>query len=233
MAAAVSVAENSTTVTTASATDVDAGDTQTFSLGGADADLFTIDAASGAISFVGAPDFETPADAGGDNVFDITVNVTDGELTDSQAVAVTVTDVNEAPVLTVAPSISVAENQTSVLTASAADVDAGDTLTFSLTGTDAELFNIDADGVISFVGAPDFETPADAGGDNVFDITVNVTDGELTDSQAVAVTVTDVNEAPVLTVAAAVSVAENSTTCLLYTSPSPRDRTRSRMPSSA
>jgi hypothetical protein len=36
--------------------------------GGADAALFTIDATTGALAFVTAPNFETPADAGADNV---------------------------------------------------------------------------------------------------------------------------------------------------------------------
>jgi len=210
-AAAISVAENQTGALTAVATDVDAGDTLTFSLTGTDAALFAINASTGVISFVGAPDFEMPGDGGTNNVFDVVVNVSDGTATTTQAVAITVTDVNEAPVLTVAPTISAAENQIAVATASATDVDAGDTLTFSLTGTDAALFAVDAvTGVITFVAPPNFEMPGDAGINNVFDITVNVSDGTLTDSQAVAVTVTDVNDAPVITSAAIASIAENA-----------------------
>ena len=62
---------------------------------GADAARFTIDAATGALSFVAAPDFEAPADANGDNVYDVIVQVSDGTLTDTQAIAVTVTPVND------------------------------------------------------------------------------------------------------------------------------------------
>jgi len=189
---AVSVAENTTAVTSASATDADAGDTVTFSLSGTDAALFNIDSATGDITFAAAPDFESPNDAGGDNVFDITVNASDGEDTSSQDVAITVTDVNDEPVITSAAAVSVAENQTAALTATATDQD-GDALTFSLSGTDASLFAIDATtGVITFIGAPDFEMPGDAGADNVFDVTVSVTDGTATTSQDVAITVTDV-----------------------------------------
>ena len=43
---------------------------------------------------------ENPQDAGGNNVYDVTVQVSDGTNTDSQAIAVTVTDVNEPPVIT-------------------------------------------------------------------------------------------------------------------------------------
>ena len=209
-AAAVSVAENQTAVQTATASDSD-GDTVTFSLTGADASLFNIDAATGAITFIAPPDFEMPGDGDGDNIFDIVVNASDGTATTTQNLAVTVTDVNEAPAIASATAISVAENQTAVQTATASDVD-GDTLTFSLTGTDAALFNIDAaTGAITFAAPPDFEMPGDGDGDNVFDIIVNVNDGTATTTQNLAVTVTDVNEAPILMATTAVTVAENET----------------------
>ena len=49
-----------------------------------------------------APDIENPGDADGDNVYHVQVTVTDsGGLTDLQDIAVTVTNVNEAPYLDV------------------------------------------------------------------------------------------------------------------------------------
>ena len=76
--------------------DPNAGQALTYSIiGGADAAGFAIDATTGALSFVAAPDFEAPTDADGDNVYDVTVQVSDGTLTDSQAIAVTVSDVDE------------------------------------------------------------------------------------------------------------------------------------------
>ena len=70
------------------------------------------------------------------------------------------------------------ENQTPAYTASATDADAGTTLTYSLSGTDAALFNIDAaTGAVTFKAAPNFEAPADADGDNVYDIVVTASDG--------------------------------------------------------
>ena len=69
--------------------------------GGADPALFTINATTGVLSFVAAPNFEVPTDAGADNVYDVT---RPGRRrlggTDTQAIAVTVTNVNEAPVIT-------------------------------------------------------------------------------------------------------------------------------------
>jgi transcription elongation GreA/GreB family factor len=209
--AAVSVAENTTAVTTVIATNPDAGETLTYSIvGGADAAKFNINPATGVLSFVSAPDFETPTDAGADNVYDVTVQVSDGTHTDTQAIAVTVTNVNEPPVITsdgggATAAVSVAENGTAVTTVTATNPDAGETLTYSIVGgADQAKFTIDpATGALSFVAAPDFETPTDAGADNVYDVTVQVSDGTHTDTQAIAVTVTNVNEPPVLDLAAA------------------------------
>lgn len=92
-----SVAEGNTVVETVTATDADAGDSKTFSItGGADAALFEIDPITGELTFKVAPDFENPADNGGDNIYDVTVTVTDGaNHTDSESIAVTVTGVND------------------------------------------------------------------------------------------------------------------------------------------
>ena len=68
-----------------SAIDVDSTDDNdsegsglTYSLsGGADASLFSIDAATGVVTFNSAPDFEAPGDADGNNDFEFQVTVTD------------------------------------------------------------------------------------------------------------------------------------------------------------
>src|SRR5262249_43521995 len=76
------------------AVDPDVGATVTFSLaGGADASKFTINATTGALSFITAPDFEAPTDAGADNVYDVIVQASDGVLTDTQAISVSVSNV--------------------------------------------------------------------------------------------------------------------------------------------
>jgi CSLREA domain-containing protein len=101
-AAAVSTAENATPVlATVTATDVDsapAGFTYGIA-GGADAARFVIDAVTGALRFAAAPNFEAPADAGADNVYDVVVRIADGDGGfDTQAIAVSVTDADDAPV---------------------------------------------------------------------------------------------------------------------------------------
>ena len=94
-------------------------------------------------------------------------------MTTTKAVAITVTNVNEAPTVTSAATASFAENGTgTVYTAAATDPDAGTTLTYSISGADASLFNINATtGAVTFKSSPNYEAPGDAGGNNVYDVT--------------------------------------------------------------
>ncbi len=92
-------------------------------------------------------------------------------------------------------SANVAENTTDVASVVATDPD-GQTITYTLSGTDASKFSITSGGVISFVTPPDFEAPTDNGGNNVYDFTVTASDGTLTDTQTFSITVTDMNENP-------------------------------------
>jgi T1SS-143 domain-containing protein len=201
--AAINVAENLTAVTTVTATDPDAGTVLAYSIsGGADAAKFAINASTGALTFVTAPNFEAPTDSGTNNVYDVIVQVTDGSLTDTQAVAVTVTNVNEfAPVITSGATASVAENTaatTVVYTATATDADAAAAITYSITGADAALFNINStSGQVRFNNSPNFEAPGDAGTNNMYDIVVHANDGVNDTIKAVAISVTNVDEAPV------------------------------------
>ncbi|MBK7421190.1 MAG: cadherin domain-containing protein [Nitrospira sp.] len=319
--ASVTVGENSTVVTTVTATDVDAGHTLGYSIaGGADAGRFTINNSTGQLSFASASSYEAPADSGGNNVYDVTVQVSDGQGgTDTQALAVTVANVNEAPTDLALSANTVAEhaaNGTVVGTVSGSDVDMGDTKTYSLTdnaggrfainssagqitvanrslinyesvtshnltvrvtdsggltydetftinvtdvneaapritsngggataliniaenatavtrvtasdadtrqtlaysivgGADAAKFTINSStGALSFVSAPNYEAPTDSGGNNVYDVTVQVSDGSGgVDSQAISVTVTAVNERPTDLSLSANTVAEHA-----------------------
>ena len=69
--------ENTTSLTTFTATDID-GDKLIYSIsGGTDKDLFQIDASTGVLSFIAAPDYENPQDVDVDNVYDVEVSATD------------------------------------------------------------------------------------------------------------------------------------------------------------
>ena len=88
----------------------------TFSInGGVDAAKFTINATTGVLAFVSAPNFEIPTDANTDNVYEVTVRATDSDgLFDAKTILVTVTDVSEGggalPPLTSSGSITVTSN---------------------------------------------------------------------------------------------------------------------------
>jgi sugar lactone lactonase YvrE len=204
--ASKSVPENQTAVTDVDATDPDS-DPLTYSLeGGADDSDFTINQTSGVLSFTTPPDFEAPGDANTDNVYEVTVAVSDGRGgSDSQQISVTVTDVVEAPnqhpMISsdgggATASKSVPENQTAVTDVDATDPDS-DPLTYSLGGgADDSDFTINqTSGVLSFTTPPDFEAPGDANTDNVYEVTVAVSDGRGgSDSQQISVTVTNMDD---------------------------------------
>ncbi|WP_191601785.1 Ig-like domain-containing protein [Marinomonas algicola] len=127
----------------------------------------------------------------------VTFNLTDGagnQGTSTRDIAVSA--VNDAPVITSGATGSVNENaatSTAIYTATASDVD-DDTVTYSLSGDDAEQLNINATtGVVTLNDSADYETKAS------YSFNVIATDdgtGTLTDTQAVVVSVNDVNDAP-------------------------------------
>ena len=222
------VAENTATsevIKTYTATDLDS-DPLTWSLEGDDAGDFTI--VGGELKFVSVPNFEAPADMGTNNVYNVTVKVADDETTpmmDTLAVTVTVTNVNEMPMITSGATNVTKPEQTPtseiLSTYAATDPDASTTFTWTLTGTDAGDFVITKNsttmgGELKFRNEPNFESPADQGDDNNYDVTVNVSDGSLIAMRDVTITVTDVNEAPVITTTgstyATISVPENTST---------------------
>ncbi len=121
----------------------------------------------------------------------------EGNLT---TVTITVTPVNDAPVITSDGGGSIGhpavrENTTFVTTVVATDVD-GDSVTYAITGgRDAGQFSIDPlTGILSFVSAPDFENPTDGGRNNIYEVVVQASDGPLTDEQTLLVEVQDLPE---------------------------------------
>ncbi len=100
----VSIPENTTVVTTVQAVDPE-GSTVTYSLHGGphtDFGAFQIDANTGELNFINAPDFENPTDSGvdaattGDNIYVAPVEVSDGTNSELRFIYVTVTDVDES-----------------------------------------------------------------------------------------------------------------------------------------
>ena len=77
---------------------------------------------------------------------------------------------------------------------SADDPDADAVLAWTLSGGDARHFRIDQDGELRFRLEPDFESPSDAGGNNVYNLSVHIFDGANMPSLNVTVTVQNVDE---------------------------------------
>lgn len=107
---------------------------------------------------------------------------------------ITPVTVNRAPSITSPATASVVENGAGVaLQAVATDPD-GDAVTWSLSGTDAARFTINAAGEIRFVAAPNYERPADADANNSYRIELSASDGKASVSQSLVITVTNSRE---------------------------------------
>ena len=111
---------------------------------------------------------------------------------------------NAAPSFSSSAARHVAENTTAVVTVTATDSDADDSVTgYEITGgADQGLFSIGAtSGVLTFDAAPNYEDPKDSDNDNDYVVVVQATSGtgtrEKTATQTITVTVTDMSgEAP-------------------------------------
>ncbi|MAP34479.1 MAG: hypothetical protein CME75_01505 [Halomonas sp.] len=195
------VPENTFAVTTLAATDAD-GDPLSYMLaGGADQALFSLNIHSGALTFINVQNYEAFNDADHDGVYEVVVVADDGQGgVTPLSLEVTVTDINEAPTLDGTASVSTTENSSSIVYTANGNDPESDTLTYTLGGTDAALFTLDANsGALSFNSAPDFEAPKDDNADNTYDVILTANDGSLSSvSQALSISVDDINEAPTL-----------------------------------
>jgi VCBS repeat-containing protein len=187
----LSIAEGSTAIGTIAASDPDASSTLSYTISGTDSSKFSINASSGAIAFLSPPNFESPTDNGLDNTYNFTVTVSDGSLSSSQSIAVAVGNVNEAPSFSIASAQSYVENSGATISVAANDPDASSSLTYTLSGTDASKFTISSSGVLSFSSAPDYEAPSDSGSNNIFNVSVAVSDGVNSSSVALVISLTD------------------------------------------
>jgi len=186
-----SIAEGSTVIGTIAASDPDASSTLSYTISGTDSSKFSINASSGAVAFLSPPNFESPTDNGLDNTYNFTVTVSDGSLSSSQSIAVAVGNINEAPSFSIASAQSYVENSGATISVAANDPDASASLTYTLSGTDASKFTISSSGVLSFSSAPDYEAPSDSGSNNIFNVSVAVSDGVNSSSVALVISLTD------------------------------------------
>ncbi|MEL7097742.1 MAG: Ig-like domain-containing protein [Pseudomonadota bacterium] len=155
------------------------GDTLTIVEATVPADQGTVEIVGGQLVFTPALDFNGPAQ--------ISYTITDGTTTDTAVVDVDVTPVNDAPVAT-DDTAETDENDPVIINVLGNDVDPdGDTLTVTEATSDDGEVVINGDGTLTFTPNPGFTGDAS--------ITYTVSDGELTDTATVDVTVNE-NEDP-------------------------------------
>ena len=171
------------------ATDADTADTITYSLEGTDAASFSINAASGQILTKSGVDLTVGT------TYNVTVAADDTRDTTRIPVSIKATaePPNNPPVFSEGASASRSVLETAAVGTSlgspvrATDADTGDTLTYTLSGTDAASFRINsASGQLSTGVALDADVKAS------YSVSVNASDGKATATIAVTVTVTPV-----------------------------------------
>ena len=86
--------ENTTEITTIQATDAE-GDNITYSIEGSDSALMIIGSLSGELSFISPPDYENPQDSNQDNIYEVTIIASDGSLSSSLGIIISINDVLE------------------------------------------------------------------------------------------------------------------------------------------
>ena len=194
----VSYEENAMTeVGTYKASDPEGESVDTLSLSGTDFGDFELSDA-GRLTFKIPPDYETK------DSYNVTLSTSDGNLTGSLDVVVTVTNVNEAPTVTGDASPSFEEGDPDLVSVYSASDPERSPVTLSLVGTDVDNFELSRLGSpgscvsgsceLRFLRSPDYESAADIGGNNVYEVTVQASDGTNTDTLDVVVTVANVDE---------------------------------------
>ena len=175
-----------------------------FSISGTGNEKFEIVASNGGfllqLKATESLDFEaTP------NSYSLTITLDDGDASTTDptvTIAVNASDTNDAPIFVDASdadlggtlAVSIAENTTAVTTLKVLDADASSSVTYTLSGDDADLFSISPTGALAFKTAPNFEDPTDKNTDNDYAVTVTASDGTATDTIDVTVSVDDASD---------------------------------------
>ena len=186
------------------ATDDDSDDVLTYTLGGIDAEAFSIVGTTGQLKTRAPLDYEAK------NAYIVIVTVSDGRRTDTITVIITVIDVDETTFGGGTATRSIAENTPAGMNigtpVSATNMDSEDVLIYSLEGPDADAFTI-----VGITGQLKTRAPLDYETKNTYTVTVIVTDGILTASIVVTITVIDVDEfvrTPIQPIEGGISISE-------------------------
>ncbi|PIW59876.1 putative Ig domain-containing protein, partial [Shewanella sp. CG12_big_fil_rev_8_21_14_0_65_47_15] len=194
---ATTIAEDAAYSFTPSASDEDSGDTLSFSISNKPS-WASFNSSNGQLS--GTP---TNADVG--TSAGIVIGVFDGTVTTNLgSFSITVSNTNDAPVISGTPATTIAEDAAYNFTPSASDEDSGDTLSFSISNKPSWASFNTSTGQLS--GTP---TNADVG--TSAGIVIGVFDGTVTTHlSSFSITVSNTNDAPVISGTPATSVNEDS-----------------------
>ena len=210
--AAVDENDAGAAVYTVSASDEDTADSLSFFLAGSGSGDFVLDSSTGAVTLARALDYESTSS------YFLSILVLDGSGGSATTnLNVTVNDLNDSPQLLTTPySLSIAENLqtgTNVIQVKASDEDSGDTLSYSLGGTNNGHFAISSStGLVTTAQPLDQETVGS------YTLNVTVTDDTASVIEALSITVIDTNDAPTFSdVPYEATVVENDVAAAVYT----------------
>jgi hypothetical protein len=185
------VDENTRFVTSLSITDEEGDDWQV-ELFGDDALQFEV-LENNDLNFIANPNFELPADQNADNIYSLSIQVTDvAGASNILDLTITVLDINEAPTIKGDEQITVTENRSELALFEIENPET-ESLIIELLGDDGALFNLNDKGVLSFISPADFELPLDKDKDNNYQLTIVVTD-EVEQSAQIDLEITVDNE---------------------------------------
>ncbi|MEP3654400.1 MAG: hypothetical protein ABJO36_05840 [Litorimonas sp.] len=177
-----------------------------------DGSLFILNAASGQVTAnteSGAFNFENPLDVNGDNIYEQNITLSDGQASVTQTIRVTIQNVIEPPSYNGLTDFQFDENSITGVAIAVTDPDSR-SLDISLSGLDAEDFTTENRNLL-FNELPDFEAPNDSNADNVYEVTLSISNNEATIEEPITITINDVNEPPTCTQDANITFAENTT----------------------
>lgn len=195
-----------TLVATLTTTDQDGGDSHTYTLPAGIESNDDFEIIGNELKTLSAIfDFETDTD------HIVRIQTDDGNSgTHEQDFTLNVTDVNEAPIFNIGSSIGMEENSTVVATIFTIDEDAGSTSTYNVSGGDDQSLFTLSGAELSFIAAPNFETPDDLNSDNTYEVEINASDGVNNTQLLFSITVFDTNEAPIFVTSSNIFLNENS-----------------------
>ncbi|MDX2321571.1 MAG: DUF4347 domain-containing protein [Moritella sp.] len=196
---AITVAEDTSYSFTPAVTDVDSGDTKTFSISNKPS-WAIFSSTTGGLS-------GTPTNDNIGTTSNIIITVTDSSNASASlsAFSLTVTNENDAPVITGSPTTTIAEDAAYSFTPTVVDVDSGDTKTFSISNKPNWASFSAATGTLS--GTP---TNDNIGTTNNIVITVTDGSGVAVNLSSFNLTVTNENDAPVITGSPVTTIAEDA-----------------------